>query len=164
MPQLENILVPVDFSECSGAALEYALFLARSFDAAVDVLHVWEAPQYLGMEVMVQGPGGMGQSLAQFVQAHAQKELDHLLASLEPQGNVVVRSHLETGEPHDVIIRMAEALEADLLVVGTHGRRGISHLLMGSVAERVVRRAPCPVLTVRTPKKGKATKKSAGAL
>ncbi len=149
MTGIRRILVPVDFSECSHRALDYAVFVAERFDATVEVLHVWEAPQYAGMEVVVQMPGDVHQSLAQFVQDQARAELRKMMAPLEARGDVRVNEHLETGEPCDVIVRRVTELGCDLVVVGTHGRRGISHLLMGSVAERVVRRAPCPVLTVR---------------
>lgn len=151
MTNIQRILVPVDFSPCSQTALDYAVFVAERFKASLEVLHVWEAPQYLGMEVMVQVPGEVGQSLSQFVQAQARQDLDKMLEPLAQRSDLKVQGRLEAGEPYDVIIRVAEQMVCDLLVVGTHGRRGLSHLLMGSVAERVVRRAPCPVLTVRQP-------------
>jgi nucleotide-binding universal stress UspA family protein len=148
MTELRRILVPVDFSACSRAALDYASFLAQRLGATVDVVHVWDAPPYLGPEVLLHIPGETRLTLAQFAGARAQRDLEHFLASVEHPG--VVKGRVETGDPCDTILRLA-AEGYDLIVMGTHGRSGLAHVLLGSVAEKVVRRAPCPVLTIREP-------------
>jgi universal stress protein A len=152
--QLGRILVPVDFSKCSQQALSYALFLSRRFSSAIDVLHVLPSI-YLTQEVMVPVPGALGQTLASFAHTRAGEELQAFLAELELLGVAQVRGRLAVGEPVSEIVTAA-ADGYDLIVMGTHGRTGITHWLMGSVAEKVVRRAPCPVLTVREPDAGKA--------
>lgn len=149
MPHVDKILVPVDFSVCSRAALEMAEVIAEKFGASVDVLHVWEPPRYVIPEVTVQLPGEPQQTLAQFARSAAGKEMEAFLVALEGKGQLRVRGRLESGDPTEVIIDLADREQYDLIVMGTHGRRGLSHVLLGSVAEKVVRRAACPVLTRR---------------
>ena len=141
--EIDRILCPVDFSEFSGAALERAVRLGNWFDARVEVLHVipflpFAAPAGLG-PVYVPGPGAMGREQA------AQAIADLVAPFL---GAVPIETKVLEGDPWRVIQEEAEALPADLLVIGTHGRSGFEHLLLGSVTEKVLRRAPCPVLTV----------------
>jgi nucleotide-binding universal stress UspA family protein len=143
-----RILVPVDFSECARASLDVAVDLARRFDAEIEALHVWETPTYVTPELMLWAPDTGKRSLAEFARTQAGHAMQQLLASVEKSG-ARVHGRVDTGAISDVIL--AAAADADLVVIGTHGRTGIAHALLGSVAERVVRRSPCPVLTVRAP-------------
>lgn len=140
-----RILVPVDFSDCSRAAVEYAATLAKRLGAEVDVMHVLETPHYVASQVMVH------LSLDEFERSQAGTAMKELLSTLEERGLLRVRGRLESGEACSSILQVAEKEPYDLIVMGTHGRTGLSHLLMGSVAEKVVRQARCPVLTVRSP-------------
>ena len=130
-----RILVPVDFSDCSLAALDHAASLAQRFGASIHVLHVWDHRD---------------QTLAHFAQTGAGEAMDSVLGDLEQHGVGGVRGRLASGDPSETIIQIAREEHYDLIVMGTHGHSGLVHLLHGSVAEKVVRRAPCPVLTVRT--------------
>ncbi len=152
MPKLNRILVPVDFSDCSRAALDYAETLAKTFDAVVDLIHVWEVPPYIPPEAMVGVPGHDAQTLAQVAHGSAEQEMKAFLDDLRDRGVKIGKPLLESGDPGRSIVETAEEGGYDLIVVGTHGRTGLSHLLMGSIAEKVVRHAHCPVLTVRGPR------------
>ena len=144
-PSIRRILVAVDFSRCSRVALEYAIFLAAPFDASLAVLHVWDAPMYAGAEgIIVRDEDGERKTLASLVQGHARQELRAFLADFH--GVPRLTSELAAGHPHEVIVEHARA--HDLVVVGTHGRRALARLFLGSVAERVLRAAHCPVVTV----------------
>jgi nucleotide-binding universal stress UspA family protein len=134
-----RILCPVDFSEFSSRALEHAVALAGLFDARLDMLHV------VPNAVPLSG-GGFFPAGSELLR-HAAFELRRC-AGLAVQSGVSVQTDLRDGEPWREIATMAESLPADLVVMGTHGRAGFEHLLLGSVAEKVLRRAPCPVLTV----------------
>jgi len=151
MPKVSRILVPVDFSACSRAAVEYALMMAERFAARIDILHVVAMPPaYVGADVMVDISGHAPQPLADFARVRAQEEMAAFLARIPVPAGVAVSARTEFGS-WEVILRIAEEGPFDLIVMGTHGRTGISHLLLGSVAEKLVRRAPCAVMTVREP-------------
>ena len=142
--KLQNICVPVDFSDTSVAALKYAKALAEAFQARLHLLHV-----------LVQWvPDGDFPVSPQFyvgLEESARKQLDAQLTS-EEQTKYKAQLSLVSGLSEFVeIIRYAREKKVDLLVLGTHGRGPIAHMLLGSVAEKVVRKAPCPVLTVRHP-------------
>jgi universal stress protein A len=148
MQNVKRILVPVDFSDASRQALVYAGELAACFGAELELLHVWDVPPYIPPEAMVGVPGTDARSLGQLAREHARDEMARLLADY--QGKLpIAETLLESGDPARVIVEVAERRESDLIVIGTHGRTGFSHLLLGSVAEKVVRRATRPVLTVR---------------
>lgn len=149
MLQVAKILVPVDFSPGSRGAVELARAMASKFGSSLDVLHVWEPPRYVIPEVTVQLPGEPQQTLMDFARSEAGKEMERFLGALERDAGGQVRGRLESGDPTEVILELAQRERYDLIVMGTHGRTGLSHLFIGSVAERVVRRASCPVLTVR---------------
>ena len=141
--KLKHILVPVDFSDCSKKALEYALPLAQEHNAVITLLFVVE-PAYGAGEY-----GGVDYSnLKRDAKEHGERELDKL-ATDELHRDVSVVSLVRTGSPSREIIEAAESLPADLIVISTHGRTGLKHVFLGSVAEHVVQRAPCPVLVVR---------------
>ena len=142
----KRILVPLDFSACSRTALAHALALAEKFHSTVDVLHVWEPPRYVGPDVMLHVPGD-NKSLADYVRDEARTELEKLLGELDE--SITVNSILEAGDARRRIIELTESGMYDLVVMGTHGRTGLTRFVLGSVAENVVRRSYCPVLTVR---------------
>jgi len=148
--QIKKVLVPIDFSKCSTHAARKAVELVKSFGAQVDLLHVLELPHYVIPDVMVTVPGEEKKSLTEFAHGEAAKDIEKLLAELADSG-VKVNTRLKSGYPREEILAAAEEGEYDLVVMGTHGRRGLSHLFLGSVAEQVVRRASCPVLTIRSP-------------
>ena len=145
-----RILVPTDFSAPSDAALEHARAVARRFGASLHLLHVAEDPYraLYSAEVFVPEIEGLREEILG-------NALGRLKQRVTPQD--VSELHTTTdaviGTPPWSIVEYAGAHDIDLIVMGTHGRGGMSHLVMGSVAERVVRTAPCPVLTVRQPAK-----------
>ncbi|MBL8719348.1 MAG: universal stress protein [Myxococcales bacterium] len=145
---LRRILVPVDFSACSDLALDWARSVSGA-ETEITVLHVWEAPAYSGMEslMVVHEAGKPNQTLNEYVHGQAKKELDAQVERARSRGVKIAAVELVAGAPDDVVVRRSE--EFDLVVMGTHGRGLIAHLLVGSVAERVVRKAKCAVLTVR---------------
>lgn len=140
--KIQKLLVPVDFSECSEHALDYAVELADRLGASVHVLSVIGIPSYGVPELGV----GITATMMDNMIADNQAALDALARPRKLDSkNIIIRA----GDARDVILQTAEELGADLIVMGTHGRRGISRALLGSVAEMVVRTAPVPVLTVR---------------
>lgn len=144
-PSVRRLLVPVDFSDHSLEALEYAALVAAQFHAALTLVHVMEPVAY-GLDFTLPF-GGNGPA----ARAHVEARLAALAAPLAAQGLDV--DHLvRGGTPADSILDWTSHQPYDLIVMGTHGRRGLSHLAGGSVAEAVLRRAPCPVLTVKSPK------------
>ena len=146
--QIKRVLFPTDFSELSLHALRYAREMSEQFDAQLHCLHVVdEAQQYwtaLGPEAAPIGP-----------------PMEDLLAMAESQMQAFADAHLVglkylaitkvvVGKPFVEVIRYAKEITCDLIVIATHGRGGVMHILLGSTAEKVVRKAPCPVLTVRS--------------
>ena len=144
---LERILVPVDFSDCSLDALEYAAVVAQQAKASLMLLHVLEPVSY-GLDFTL----GHSRTREQ-VRETWTKRLEELASSLK-MTDIPVAFQLRGGHPADSILDSARTLPCDLIVMGTHGRRGISHVISGSVAEAVLRKALCPVLTVRSLKFG----------
>ena len=143
MPIPKRILVPVDFSPCSRAALEYSYLLAEQFAATLDVVHSWAAPQYIGPDMAIFGEPGA--TLWEYARAAASKEMEQFLAPFQERARVKIDSRLEQGEPHGTILNIANAGKFDMIVMGTHGRTGLSRVFLGSIAERVVRHSRCPV-------------------
>lgn len=146
MPNYQTILVPYDFSEHSKKALETALDLARRFDANLHVLHVVTPPivAYPTMGTAAAPPS----SLLMDLRESAERSLSDVVAGIEnPPG--AVKAHISAGGATAETIReTAEQLGADLIVMGTHGRTGMARVFLGSVAERTLRLAPCPILMV----------------
>lgn len=136
--QIKRILCPVDFSPSGDFAFEYACAVARRHGASVELLHVTEASAYAEDAPPEKWPA-------------LENRLRQRLQSLAARAGVPAEINLLAGIPFAEIVHRAETLPADMIVIGTHGRTGMKHLLIGSVAERVVRTAPCPVLTVRHP-------------
>ena len=145
MITLKRILVPTDFSDASQNALKYGMALAENFGAALHVLHVIVDP-------FVIPPGGEGyfppSDLPQQLEKTSRAHLEQWVPADWRRGREVTLECIH-GTPFVEVVRYAREKEIDLIVMGTHGRGAIAHMLLGSVAERVVRKAPCPVLTVR---------------
>jgi len=147
--QLKHVLVATDFSPASDVALGYGRELARQFNATLHVLHVVDE---LATHVMSPSTASLnlGQ-LQQALEAEGRAALDSLLTD-DDRATLSARAVLVTAHnPAAAILSYAKEHVIDVIVLGTHGRSGVAHMLMGSVAERVVRSAPCPVLTVRHP-------------
>lgn len=143
--KLSRILVPIDFSDTSGAALDYATFLAKTFGATVELIHVLDPMLQVSGDSMFAG-AAPPETLAEQGRRIATDELQRLAERLERQG-LTVRTSLETGAPWECVVR--SGARADLIVMGTHGRTGLTRVLLGSVTDKVVQRSPVPVLTVR---------------
>jgi nucleotide-binding universal stress UspA family protein len=145
---IRRILVPIDYSENSKAALAYGAELARSFEAALDIVHVWDRPTYVSDAVMVQRPGEAHKPIGELIRENAQKDMDEFMATVTLPSDVPTQSRLLSGEPASTLVAELKKGEHDLVVLSTHGRTGIAHLLLGSIAEKLVRMSPVPVLTV----------------
>lgn len=143
MPQIHRIVCPIDFSSTSERAADYAVRLARQLGAAVHFVHAWETPAY----ALPDGAVLFGPEVVARITTELQKQMDACIAR-HAQIDVAVKGHLVQGTPAREIVRMSGELGAELIVMGTHGRTGIAHLVLGSVAERVVRTSVVPVLTI----------------
>jgi nucleotide-binding universal stress UspA family protein len=143
--QFRHILAPTDFSEYSKQAVTSALEWAQKFGAKLTILHVIELPPY-----PVEGyvPPSVSTTFMDDLERQATTDLAQLVPEAENAGVAVARV-AAVGTPYRKIIDLAEAEQVDLIVMATAGRTGFSHLIMGSIAERVVRTASCPVLTIR---------------
>jgi len=139
MYTIRKILHPTNFTDESAAAFRVACGLAKQFGAEIVVLHVIPPPISWGEEIARRPPDSYQEELWN----------EYLLPIQATEPSVVVVRQMEEGVPEKEIVRVAEELGCDMIVLGTHGRQGVSRLLMGSVAEHVLRTAPCPVLTVR---------------
>jgi nucleotide-binding universal stress UspA family protein len=149
MIRLKNVLVATDFSEPSNAALDYGRELARTFGATLRVVHVIE--NVFATAVGVEGYFANLPELQYEIEESARKQLAAVITDEDRRELNAEPVLLTSSTPALSIVSFAKETAADLLVMGTHGRGGLAHALMGSVAERVVRMAPCPVLTVRHP-------------
>jgi universal stress protein A len=137
----KKILLPVDFSTAGEAALKMATMLARDSGATLIVLHVEEPP-------MAYGGGELYYGLVE----PDRTEITRMLHEVKPSDPTIpVVYRLVTGDPATAVVQAAEEEGADFIVVGSHGRTGLGRLLMGSVAEAIVRHAKCPVVTVKAP-------------
>jgi nucleotide-binding universal stress UspA family protein len=148
--KINKILVPVDFSDYSKSSLRYAVNFSKYFNAEISLIYV--------VEPVIYPPDfSMGQIAIPSVNAEwdqrAKEELDKL-AKNEIPDDVKVKTIIKTGKPFLEIIETAEEENIDLIIIASHGRTGMEHILFGSTAEKVVRKAPCPVLTLREPAKG----------
>jgi universal stress protein A len=147
----KRILVPVDFSPCSRLALERAAELANSLDATIDLLHVWQPPPVVAPEAMI-GTGTDNPGIVQIAKQQAETAMQEFLRKARDTGAKIEATRVEPGDPARTIVDEADRGNYDLIAMGTHGRTGLAHLLLGSVAEKVVRRSSRPVMTVREPK------------
>ena len=147
MLHFNQILVPIDFSERSLRALAYGIGFAEKFNAEVRVLYVHEpTPQVSDMAWQ----GADGSSIDDARLAEAKESLERVMKERVP-GHVRAEASTRKGSPTKKIVEYAEETNTDLIVMATHGRTGLSHALMGSVAEAVLRKAPCPVLSLKHP-------------
>lgn len=143
-----RILVPVDYSENSRHSLNFAAKLAASLGASLDVVHVWDRPSYVADGVMVRREGQEHCSLLELIEENAQRDMKEFLATVDlPQG-LVIESRLVSGDPVASLVGEAKQKQHDLIVIGTHGRTGLAHMLLGSVTEKLIRLSPVPVLTL----------------
>ena len=147
MEGYRRILCPVDTSECSERALSEALSLAQRFDASVEILHVYHVPAYVQPSVLVWASVGP-RPLWEVAEEQARSELEGFLSRMSLLDRGRTSTALEVGDPAITIAERARRDNHDLIVMGTHGRTGARRLVLGSVAERVVRLASCPVLVV----------------
>ncbi len=144
MRHVSRILVATDFSEHAEKAVEMGVSIAKTFGASIDLVHAI-APPFL-----VFTPPEMSQPyiLLDDARRAARERLRATAEKIQAEG-VEVRMHLSNTAPAEAIVSSAEGLESDLIVMGTHGYTGLKHVLLGSVAERTLRTAPCAVLTVK---------------
>lgn len=152
MKTIKKILLPVDFSAGSENALSYAVDLAVRYEAQLTIVNVNE------LMANLLTPNALPPSILETWVGEANKLLDDTKARAVAAGARSVETAFLQGAAHTEIVRFAGDGHFDLIVIGTHGRTGVSHALVGSVAERVVRKAPCPVLTVRLRESGAAKK------
>ena len=146
MINVRKLLVPVDFSDFSERALAVAADLAEKFGATLHLVHVYPAAAYVAPP-LIAGPVVVGQ-----FREESQRVFDAFVARVKGELKAEIDASLQEGVPHVEIIRCATDVKADMIVMGTHGRTGLDHLLLGSVAERVVRGSTIPVLTVPRPR------------
>ena len=149
---IRNVLIALDFSEISEAALAYARQLARQFNARLHLLHVMENEFLRPMAI---DPHELEAAVWRRLTDHLTEDDRGALHALP-----VIR---KSNRPADEIVQYAKSQDVDLIVLGTHGRSGMAHLLLGSVAEQVVRSAPCPVLTVRHARHDPRENRAAGS-
>ena len=148
MIQMKTILHPTDFSESSKYAMTYAISFAEEFQAKLVLLHVIEEISSALYFDMLQAPP-LTQLMVD-IEKRARQSLDEILPA-DLRGKLPAEYVIRRGVPFVEILRCAEQIKADMIVLGTHGRTGLKHALFGSVAEKVVRKASCPVLSVRHP-------------
>ena len=146
MSRIRQILVPIDFSGSADLALEYAADLARRYSAELHLVHVLEDPILIGgsADGFIIDPPGLRARMAEDARRLLEQTLERCT-----RPHVRATREVVFGKTAASINDLALARRSDLIVMGTHGRSGLAHLMLGSVAERVVRSAPCPVLTVR---------------
>lgn len=150
MELINKILVPIDFSDYSKKALQYAVEFATKFNAEISLVYVIEPMSYptdlsMGQMVIPQSDVNLSVKSKDELEQYAKIEIGERL-----NYKVIVK----TGKPFIEIIDTAKEIDSDLIIIATHGHTGVEHLLFGSTAEKVVRKAPCPVLTIRKPMKG----------
>ena len=147
MREIKTILAPVDFSAGSAWALDYAQMVAKRFGAAIHLVHICEVPSMAtaSMDAYAVAYSDFSQRLGD----EAEHQLAEIAAGIQ---DIRTSTEILFGNPARCIVTAANTNNADLIVMGTHGHGAIAHVVMGNVAERVVRTAPCPVLTVREPK------------
>ena len=145
---IRRIMVPLDYSENSKVALAYGVELALGFGASLDIVHVWDRPTYLTDAVMVQRPGEAHKPIGELIRENAQHDMAEFLSQVSLPATLSSTSRLIAGEPASALIAELKKGEHDLVVLSTHGRTGLAHLLLGSIAEKLVRLSPVPVLTV----------------
>lgn len=152
MAQFKRILFATDFSETSAYAVEHALLMARTFGAELHVLHVLETE----IPIMMDGVSYLPPNYFDEIEKITAERLESVVARGD-RAKLSVTLVMRRGAPFVEIVRYAHDQKMDLIVLGTHGRGALAHVFLGNIAEKVVRQAPCPVLTVRHPKHEFAT-------
>jgi len=143
--EIRRILVPIDFSDHAAAVLEWAAHLAEEHRSRLVLLHAYHLPvEFQQLEGAYLPPDFWSS-----VKMEAEQSLSRYAEDLDRRG-LQVETVVREGYPAAVIVDEAASQPADLIVIGTHGLSGLKHMLLGSIAERVVQKAPCPVLTVKT--------------
>ncbi|MCG3113143.1 MAG: universal stress protein [Candidatus Manganitrophus sp. SB1] len=150
MTRIEQILVPTDFSSYATEALKEAVYLAQNLKAKITLLHVFES-LFPYTPPPSRGPHAGAYQWLQNLKREQEEEL-RVAAEIVRKEGVQVAPLFKEGLAHVEIIRTAQEIKTDLIALGTHGKKGLTHLLLGSVTERVTREAPCPVLIVREKK------------
>lgn len=145
--QLRRLLVPVDYSEHAERVLAHAGELAASLGAEVHALHVWECMPNAPSTLTVQTPEGP-RKLGDLVRETAERDMIEFLAKVNVPAGVTLTHSLASGEPTKALLEAAARPDVDMIVMGTHGRTGLKHAVLGSVAEKLVRLSPKPVLVV----------------
>ena len=145
---IKHLLCPTDFSDGAGSALACALSIAQRFDASIDLLHICEPPAYFAPDLAIWVNPDASTSLVDFALAEASKRMEATVSAHPGLVSCLGARRIEAGLPVRDILRIADEGEYDLLVLGTHGRSGFERLMLGSVAERVIRAARCPVIAV----------------
>ncbi|OHB82403.1 MAG: hypothetical protein A3J73_02540 [Planctomycetes bacterium RIFCSPHIGHO2_02_FULL_38_41] len=146
MISIKNILCPIDYSVYSEKALKYAIEFAEKYNAKLYLMHVLDIRIY-----DITDPELYNVNVIDKETINKLRERLHKCISEDTRKNIEVETIVIEGVPFAEIIKKAREYKVDLIVLGTHGRTGLSHAIMGSVAEKVVRKAPCPVLTIRHP-------------
>ena len=147
MISIRNILIPTDFSEYSKIALPYAADMAKKYGAKLIVLHIFD--EELLSPIFFE-TGTTAQEYYERLNQRFEAAVDDFTSDVDTEG-VEIEAELGNGAPFAEIIKFARENGIDLIIMGTHGRTGVAHTLLGSVAERVVRKSPCPVMVVRHP-------------
>jgi nucleotide-binding universal stress UspA family protein len=142
--KIQTILVPTDFSEDAEAALAEAKDLARRFGAKITLLHAYTLTPY----AVSPWNGGFGAEFVVEIRKGAERTIEEVRQKVAAEG-IACDTLVEEGSPSIAIVEAAKRLSSDLIVMGTRGRTGLAHVMLGSVAERTLRLAPCPVLTVK---------------
>lgn len=146
MAAIQRILLATDFSDTSAQAVEYAVLMAKTFGASLHVLHVLE-PEIV---TMMDGQTYLLPNYFEEIERQSAERLERVITG-DDRNRLAVTLVMRKGTPFLEIIHYARDQKMDLIILGTHGRGALAHVLMGNVAEKVVRKAPCPVLTVRHP-------------
>ena len=144
---MTKILVPVDYSDHSLDVLQFASDIARAMKAEITVLYVWETMPHFSKDLRVITPGGP-RPLEELVQDTAAREMKEFLARCKGLGSLPVHAQVDSGPAGAKILQIIERGSFDLVIVGTHGRGGVKHWMLGGVAERLMRTSPAPVITV----------------
>lgn len=144
---IQRILVPCDFSNATQEVTRFAIDIAKRYQAKLTLLHIYEMPIYPipPDSVLMVAPDVLAQQMSEMVTL-----LENLKKDIESQGVKDVVTKISQGAPAVEILKECDEERYDLIVMGTHGRTGLKHVLIGSVAEKIVRKAPCPVLTIRS--------------
>lgn len=148
---IKTILVPTDFSAGSKLAFEYALTLAASLGATLEMVHITERPHYLKTDTKLQKEGEEAKPIHEFIEQQANLSMKNFIKHLPSHEKVTVKETVLCGSPYEELLKYADSKENVMIVMGTHGRTGVAHMLLGSIAEKIVRHASCPVLTIRHP-------------